>query len=127
MWSSEADGSDAFTPLVLASQWAPSLRLGCAIVPAFTRGPALMAQSIGALAQAAPGRFAFGLGTSSNVIVEKVFAWPGIGSFALEALVASDYAPVQGFVLTMAVMYVLLNLVIDILYGVIDPRVRLEG
>lgn len=75
LWSSEADGSDAFTPLVLASQWAPSLRLGCAIVPAFTRGPALMAQSIGALAQAAPGRFAFGLGTSSNVIVER---WNGI-------------------------------------------------
>ncbi len=75
VWSSEADGSDAFTPLVLASQWAPGLRLGCAIVPAFTRGPALMAQSIGALAQAAPGRFAFGLGTSSNVIVER---WNGI-------------------------------------------------
>jgi probable F420-dependent oxidoreductase len=76
VWSSEADGSDAFTPLVLASQWAPSLRLGCAIVPAFTRGPALMAQSIGALAQAAPGRFAFGLGTSSNVIVERWNAIP---------------------------------------------------
>ncbi len=75
VWSSEADGSDAFTPLVLASQWAPSLRLGCAIVPAFTRGPALMAQSIGALAQTAPGRFAFGLGTSSNVIVQR---WNGI-------------------------------------------------
>ncbi len=75
VWSSEADGSDAFTPLVLASQWAPSLRLGCAIVPAFTRGPALLAQSIGALAQAAPGRFAFGLGTSSNVIVQR---WNGI-------------------------------------------------
>lgn len=75
VWSSEADGSDAFTPLVLASQWAPSLRLGCAIVPAFTRGPALLAQSIGALAQAAPGRFAFGLGASSNVIVER---WNGI-------------------------------------------------
>lgn len=75
VWSSEADGSDAFTPLVLASQWAPSLRLGCAIVPAYTRGPALLAQSIGALAQTAPGRFAFGLGASSNVIVER---WNGI-------------------------------------------------
>jgi peptide/nickel transport system permease protein len=42
-------------------------------------------------------------------------------------LISSDFAPVQGFVLTMAVMYVLLNLTIDILYGVIDPRVRLEG
>ncbi len=75
VWSSEADGADAFTPLVLASQWAPSLRLGCAIVPAYTRGPALLAQTIGSLAQAAPGRFVFGLGASSNVIVEK---WNGI-------------------------------------------------
>ncbi|KAH2820548.1 hypothetical protein KXV85_003177, partial [Aspergillus fumigatus] len=69
--------------------------------------------------------FSFLLG--ANVLVEKVFAWPGIGSYAVEALIASDFAPVQGFVLTMAVMYVLLNLAIDILYGVIDPRVRLEG
>ncbi len=69
--------------------------------------------------------FSFLLG--ANVLVEKVFAWPGIGSFAVEALIASDFAPVQGFVLTMAVMYVVLNLLIDILYGVIDPRVRLEA
>jgi ABC-type dipeptide/oligopeptide/nickel transport system permease component len=69
--------------------------------------------------------FSFLLG--ANVLVEKVFAWPGIGSFAVEALIASDYAPVQGFVLTMAVMYVALNLVIDILYGIVDPRVRLEA
>jgi len=66
--------------------------------------------------------FSFLLG--ANVLVEKVFAWPGIGSFAVEALIASDYAPVQGFVLTMAVLYVVLNLLIDILYGVIDPRMR---
>jgi dipeptide transport system permease protein len=59
--------------------------------------------------------------------LEKVFAWPGIGSFAVEALIASDFAPLQGFVLTMAVMYVALNLLIDILYGVIDPRVRIEA
>lgn len=69
--------------------------------------------------------FSFLLG--ANVLVEKVFAWPGIGSYAVEALIASDFAPVQGFVLTMAVMYVALNLIIDILYGIIDPRVRLEG
>ena len=69
--------------------------------------------------------FSFLLG--ANVLVEKVFAWPGIGSYAIEALIASDFAPVQGFVLTMAIMYVLLNLMIDMLYGVIDPRVRLEG
>ncbi len=69
--------------------------------------------------------FSFLLG--ANVLVEKVFAWPGIGSYAIEALISSDFAPVQGFVLTMAILYVALNLIIDILYGVIDPRVRLEG
>ena len=69
--------------------------------------------------------FSFLLG--ANVLVEKVFAWPGIGSYAVEALLASDFAPVQGFVLTMAVMYVALNLMIDVLYGLIDPRVRLEA
>jgi peptide/nickel transport system permease protein len=69
--------------------------------------------------------FSFLLG--ANVLVEKVFAWPGIGSFAVEALIASDFAPIQGFVLTMAVMYVGLNLLIDILYGLVDPRVRIEA
>jgi peptide/nickel transport system permease protein len=69
--------------------------------------------------------FSFLLG--ANVLVEKVFAWPGIGSYAVEALIASDYAPVQGFVLAMAILYVALNLMIDLLYGVIDPRVRLEA
>ena len=69
--------------------------------------------------------FSFLLG--ANVLVEKVFAWPGIGSFAIEALIASDYAAVQGFVLAMALMYVLLNLAIDILYTVVDPRIGLEG
>jgi peptide/nickel transport system permease protein len=69
--------------------------------------------------------FSFLLG--ANVLVEKVFAWPGIGSYAVEALIASDYAPVQGFVLTMALLYVALNLVIDLLYRLVDPRVRLEA
>ena len=69
--------------------------------------------------------FSFLLG--ANVLVEKVFAWPGIGSYALEALIVSDYAPVQGFILTMATIYVLLNLLIDVLYGVIDPRARIEA
>jgi peptide/nickel transport system permease protein len=69
--------------------------------------------------------FSFLLG--ANVLVEKVFAWPGISSYAVEALLASDFAPVQGFVLTMAVLYVIINLAIDVLYGIIDPRMRLEA
>ena len=74
-WSSESDGSDGFTPLALAAAWAPELRLGVAIIPAYTRGPALLAQSTAALASAAPGRFLLGIGSSSNVIVER---WNGI-------------------------------------------------
>ena len=54
VWSSEAGGHDAFTPLVLASAWAPSLRLGTAIVPSFTRGSATLAQSVASLCDAAP-------------------------------------------------------------------------
>src|SRR5438270_10897619 len=53
--------------------------------------------------------FSFLLG--ANVLVEKVFAGPGIGSYAVEALISSDFAPVHDFVLTMSVMYVLLTLV----------------
>jgi probable F420-dependent oxidoreductase len=71
VWSSEANGTDAFTPLALAAAWAPSLRLGTAIVPAYTRGPGLMAMSAASLAEAAPGRVVIGVGTSSDVIVER--------------------------------------------------------
>jgi probable F420-dependent oxidoreductase len=74
-WSSEANGTDGFTPLALAAAWTTGTRLGTAIIPASTRGPALLAQSIAALAEAAPGRVAVGIGTSSNVIVEN---WNGI-------------------------------------------------
>src|SRR5215207_108478 len=58
----------------------------------------------------------------SNVLVERVFGWPGIGSFALNALLASDYAPVQGFVLLMGLLLVAINLAIDVAYGLADPR-----
>lgn len=69
----------------------------------------------------------FGFMLGSSVVIEKVFGWPGVGSYAIDALTASDYAPIQGFVLAMGVLFVLLNLVIDVLYTLIDPRVSLEG
>jgi ABC-type dipeptide/oligopeptide/nickel transport system permease component len=69
----------------------------------------------------------FGFMLGSSVVIEKVFGWPGVGSYAIDALTASDYAPIQGFVLSMGVLFVLLNLVIDLLYTLIDPRVSLEG
>jgi peptide/nickel transport system permease protein len=67
----------------------------------------------------------FGFMLGSSVIVEKVFGWPGVGSYAIDALTASDYAPVQGFVLAMGVLFVLLNLLVDVLYTLIDPRISL--
>jgi probable F420-dependent oxidoreductase len=76
LWSAEVDSVDAFSPLLLASQWAPSLRLGTAIVPVYTRGPALIAQSAAAAGTAAPGNFVLGIGASSNVIVERWNAMP---------------------------------------------------
>ncbi|MGC4806073.1 LLM class F420-dependent oxidoreductase [Micromonospora sp. DT233] len=69
VWSSEVNGTDAFTPLALAAAWQPELRLGTAITPAFTRGPGLLAMSAAALAETAPGRFALGIGASSPVVV----------------------------------------------------------
>ena len=75
VWSGEANGADGLTPLILAAAWEPRLRVGPAILPAYTRTPGLMAQSAASLAAAAPGRCAFGIGTSSDVIVEK---WNGV-------------------------------------------------
>lgn len=64
----------------------------------------------------------FGFLLGGNVLVEKVYSWPGIGTFAIDALISSDYAAIQGFVLIMAVLFVTLNLLIDILYTLFDPR-----
>lgn len=75
IWSAETNGTDAFTPLALASVWEPTLRLGTAIVPVYTRGPALIAMSAATMAAAAPGRFVLGLGASSPVIVGN---WNGL-------------------------------------------------
>ncbi len=75
LWSSESGGHDGFTPLAMAAAWLPDVRLGIAIIPVYTRGPALLAMSVASLAEAAPGRFVMGIGTSSDVIVER---WNGI-------------------------------------------------
>jgi probable F420-dependent oxidoreductase len=75
VWSSESNGADGLTPLALAAAVEPRLRLGSAIMSSFTRGPAILAQSAAAMAAAAPGRFALGIGASSDVIVGK---WNGI-------------------------------------------------
>lgn len=71
LWSSETNGADGLTPLAVAAAWEPAARLGSAILPVHTRGPALLAMSAAALAEAAPGRFVLGIGASSPVIVEQ--------------------------------------------------------
>ena len=75
-WSSELNGVDAFTPLVLASQWTDQLRFGTAIAAIYTRGPALLAMTAATLADLAPGRFVLGIGTSTRVVVEQWNAVP---------------------------------------------------
>ena len=60
----------------------------------------------------------------ASVAVEKVFAWPGMGSYALDALANADYAPLQGFILCIAIVFTLLNLAIDLLLLAVDPRAR---
>jgi probable F420-dependent oxidoreductase len=69
VWSAETAGTDAFTPLALAAEWAPGLRLGTAIAPVYTRGPGLLAMQAATIAELAPGRFVLGVGTSTPTIV----------------------------------------------------------
>ncbi len=71
VWSAEVSGSDGFTPLALTADWAPEVRLGTAIIPAYTRGPGLLAMSAATLADLAPERFVLGIGSSSPAIVER--------------------------------------------------------
>ncbi|WP_419899019.1 nickel ABC transporter permease subunit NikB [Roseomonas sp. USHLN139] len=61
------------------------------------------------------------------MVVESVFGWPGLGRYALAAIANRDYPVLQGFVLVMTTIFVLCNLVVDIAYAWLDPRIRLEG
>jgi peptide/nickel transport system permease protein len=63
---------------------------------------------------------------AGNVIVESVYSWPGVGSYAFKAVRSNDFNAIQGFILMVATIYVALNLAIDLLYGLIDPRIRLR-
>lgn len=61
-----------------------------------------------------------------SVVIEWVFGWPGIGWFALRAVLSRDYIVVQSTVITIAAIFVVINLVVDLLYAALDPRVRLN-
>ena len=58
------------------------------------------------------------------VLVENVFAWPGLGRYVFNAITSSDFPAIQGFILYSTTVYVLLFLLVDLLYVVLDPRVR---
>jgi ABC-type dipeptide/oligopeptide/nickel transport system permease component len=60
------------------------------------------------------------------VVTETVFAWPGIGRLTVESIYNRDYPVVQGLVLVMAVIFIVANLVVDVSYAALDPRVRYE-
>ena len=75
LWTGETNGADGFTPLTLAAAWTSEMRIGTGVVNPFTRGIPVLAQHAAALADASRGRFSLGLGSSSNVIVER---WNGV-------------------------------------------------
>lgn len=68
----------------------------------------------------------FGAVLTGAVITETIFAWPGIGRLLIQSIGFRDYPMVQGCILLIAVTYVTVNLVTDLMYGVLDPRIRLE-
>ena len=59
--------------------------------------------------------------------MEKVFNWPGVGALVVDSILRQDFAVVQTFILLSACFYVAINLTVDLLYGVIDPRVRIPA
>lgn len=69
--------------------------------------------------------FSFLLG--GNVIVEQLFSWPGMGRLAYDAVRANDLEILQGYAIVIGVVYIALNMLIDLAYGLIDPRIRLGG
>jgi ABC-type dipeptide/oligopeptide/nickel transport system permease component len=68
----------------------------------------------------------FGAVLTGAVITETIFAWPGVGRLLIQSISFRDYPLVQGCILLIAVTYVAMNLVTDLIYGLLDPRIRLE-
>ncbi|AIQ10829.1 ABC transporter permease [Paenibacillus durus] len=68
----------------------------------------------------------FGYLLGGAVITETIFSWPGVGGYITDSILAADYAPIQAFTLVSAVLYCLINLAVDLIYGLVDPRIRYE-
>jgi ABC-type dipeptide/oligopeptide/nickel transport system permease component len=69
----------------------------------------------------------FGHLLGGAVIVESVFAWPGVGRLVLQAVLNRDYLVVQGTLLLLVISFIVINLIVDLLYGLLDPRIRLSS
>lgn len=69
----------------------------------------------------------FGHLLGGAVIVETVFAWPGVGKFVIDSILARDYPLIQGYVLFMGTLFVLINLAVDLMYVWLDPRIQMGG
>lgn len=78
-----------------------------AFMPTLTAGGLILAQLLG-----------------GSVLVERIFVWPGIGTLVIDGILRQDYAVVQAFIMLSAIIYIGVNLLVDILYGYVDPRVR---
>jgi ABC-type dipeptide/oligopeptide/nickel transport system permease component len=63
---------------------------------------------------------------AGTVVTEKIFSWPGLGLLTFQAIGARDYPLIQGCILTIALTYVVINLATDVLYSVVDPRIRYD-
>jgi peptide/nickel transport system permease protein len=68
----------------------------------------------------------FGVLLGGAVIIETIFSWPGVGKLAIEAIFTRDYPLIQGYVVWMTIIYMLINMLVDISYYILDPRIRLE-
>ena len=66
----------------------------------------------------------YGYSLGGEVLVEQIFSWPGIGRYSIDAIFNVDYAPVQAFVLLVAAVYITIYLIVDVLYALLDPRIR---
>jgi peptide/nickel transport system permease protein len=69
----------------------------------------------------------FGYFVGGSVLVEVVYLWPGVGTYAFNSTVSLDYAPVMGVTLVTSFVFISVNLIVDLLYPVLDPRIKLTG
>jgi ABC-type dipeptide/oligopeptide/nickel transport system permease component len=68
----------------------------------------------------------FGLLLGGAVLTETVFAWPGVGRLIVDSILARDYPVIQGTILIFGLLYILVNLFVDMIYAFIDPRIRYD-